>query len=94
MPNIPPKLHDLRGGFGCRCFLRNGGAPGERKGERGRGKGFGVEANHRGCPSGSVAFHSAGTGVFASTASAIEAGMGLVFSTKLRIGMIRRKKPK
>ena len=36
----------------------------------------------------------AAAGFFASTASAIEAGIGFVFSVKLSTGMITRKKAK
>ena len=80
-----------------RLLLREG-EPAERESEGCRGKGGGFEADHRCLPLGSVAVQAwaaaAASGFLASTASAIEAGMGFVFSVKLSNGMMTRKKPK
>ena len=76
-------------------ILGEGETAGEPESEGGRGEDFGREAGHGRCSSGSVAVHaSAEAGFLGSTASAIEAGTGFVFSVKLKTGMITRKKPK
>ena len=74
------------------------GEPAQKQSENCRGKGGGFEADHRCLPLGSVAVQAwaaaAASGFLASTASAIEAGIGFVFSVKLSNGMMTRKKPK
>ena len=80
-----------------RTLLRKGESAEQRHCEGDRGCGGKFDADHRfkfSLGSCRQAGAAAATGFLASTASAIEAGMGFVFSVKLRIGMTTRKKPK
>src|SRR5271166_1534044 len=92
---MPPKLHVSRGGFGCSSVsCARAKPPASAKATAAEVRAVLKRIIVR-CPSGSVAVQaSAAAGFLASTASAIEAGMGFVLSVKLRTGMITRKKPK
>ena len=78
--------------------LRERRKPGRRDERHGREcEGQELDTDHRWNSLGAVAHQPAATAavlVFVSTASAIDVGIGFVFSVKLRTGMIMRKKAK